>query len=150
MPQARRTRPTHSLPPTSRSLPIALMRAREKVMTPIRLMLADAGITEQQWRVLRVLDEFGALEASRLAERACLQLPSQSRIVQTLVEKGLVTRTNSASDRRKQLVAITPEGHGIIAANLEQAAGIAKSFEAVLGKKKLGELIGLLAELDRL
>ena len=36
-------------------LPIALMRAREQVMAPIRNMLADSGITEQQWRVLRVL-----------------------------------------------------------------------------------------------
>jgi hypothetical protein len=31
-------------PPTGRSLPIALLRAREKVMGPIRLMLADAGV----------------------------------------------------------------------------------------------------------
>ena len=54
------------LPSTQRSLAFALLRAREKVMTPIRAMLAEAGITEQQWRVLRVLDEFGPLEASKV------------------------------------------------------------------------------------
>ena len=43
----------NALPSTSRSLPIALIRAREGVMAPIREMLAETGITEQQWRVLR-------------------------------------------------------------------------------------------------
>ena len=43
------------LPSTRRSVPIALIRAREKVMGPIRDMLADSGITEQQWRILRVI-----------------------------------------------------------------------------------------------
>ena len=78
----------HTLPSTKRSIPIALIRAREKVMTPIREMLADSGITEQQWRILRVLEEFGPQDASTLAERACLLLPSQTRIVQTLSGKG--------------------------------------------------------------
>ena len=44
---------------TSRSLPIALLRARETVMAPIREMLAESDINEQKWRVLRVLDEVG-------------------------------------------------------------------------------------------
>ena len=60
------------LPSTSRSLPIALIRAREGVMTPIRDMLAETGMTEQQWRVLRVLDEFGRMDTKTLADRACL------------------------------------------------------------------------------
>ena len=77
------------LPSTQRSLASSLLWAREKVITPIRAMLAEAGITEQQWRVLRVFDEFGPLEASKLAELACLLLPSQSRIVQTFLDKGL-------------------------------------------------------------
>ncbi|MCR9055691.1 MAG: hypothetical protein NXI02_00005, partial [Rhodobacteraceae bacterium] len=69
-----------ALPSTKRSVPIALIRAREKVMGPIREMLSDCGITEQQWRILRVLEEFGPQDASSLAERACLLLPSQTRI----------------------------------------------------------------------
>ena len=38
---------------TTRSLPIALLRARERVMQPIRSILAKAEVTEAQWRVLR-------------------------------------------------------------------------------------------------
>ena len=52
---------------TDRSLPIALLRAREAVMEPVRDMLAASGLSEQKWRVLRVVDEAEALEQSRSA-----------------------------------------------------------------------------------
>ena len=57
-----------SLPSTGRSLPIALIRARVGVMSPIRDMLSETGITEQQWRVLRVLAEFGRMDTKTLAD----------------------------------------------------------------------------------
>ena len=138
------------LPSTNRSVPIALIRAREKVMGPIRDMLSDSGITEQQWRILRVLDEYGAQEASTLAERACLLLPSQTRIVQTLVEKGFVIRQPDARDRRKQTVAITDVGRRIIDGKLEEAEAIAARIEAVIGKKKLNRLLDILDDFQKL
>ncbi|MDP5347500.1 MAG: MarR family transcriptional regulator, partial [Paracoccaceae bacterium] len=81
-----------TVPETNRSLPIALLRAREKVMGPIRAMLADVGVTEQQWRVLRVLAERGTLDPTEIADRSCLLMPSLTRILQTLTTKGLITR----------------------------------------------------------
>ena len=42
-----------------RSLPIMLLRAREAVMKRFRPMLKAHGLSEQQWRVLRVLNETG-------------------------------------------------------------------------------------------
>ena len=137
-----------NLPSTKKSLPIALIRAREKVMVPIRAMLSQSGITEQQWRILRVLEEFGPLDATKLSEAACLLVPSQTRIVQTLVEKGYVTRTPDSRDRRRQTVAITEAGRRIIEDNLDQAREIARHFETVLGKAKLRTLLDILAELD--
>ena len=138
------------LPSTKRSVPIALIRAREKVMGPIREMLSDSGITEQQWRILRVLDEFGAQDASTLADRACLLLPSQTRIVQTLLEKGLVSRQPDAKDRRKQTVAITPAGRDIIHERLDEAEAIASRIEEVIGKKRLNQLLDILEDFQKL
>ncbi|WP_422377900.1 homoprotocatechuate degradation operon regulator HpaR [Roseibium sp.] len=139
-----------ALPSTRRSIPIALIRAREKVMTPIREMLADSGITEQQWRILRVLEEFGPQDASTLAERACLLLPSQTRIVQTLLEKGLVTRQADEKDRRKQTVAITDAGRAIIEEKLDDAKAIAARIEEVIGKEKLAQLLDILEDFQKL
>ena len=139
-----------TLPSTKRSVPIALIRAREKVMGPIREMLSDSGITEQQWRILRVLEEYGPQDASSLAERACLLLPSQTRIVQTLLEKGLVTRQVDDKDRRKQTVAITEAGRKIILDKLDEAQAIAARIEDVIGKKRLSELLDILDDFQKL
>ena len=98
------------LPSTSRSLPIALIRAREGVMAPIRDMLSETGITEQQWRVLRVLSEYGMLDTTTLADRSSLLFPSLTRIAATMRDKGLITQTRDDVDRRRQLIEITAEG----------------------------------------
>lgn len=139
---------TQSLPPTDRSLPIALIRAREGVMAPIRQMLAETGLTEQQWRVLRVLAEHGQLDAKSLAERASLLLPSLTRIAATLRGKGLITQTQGDTDRRRQFIAITPKGQRLIDANAPQAARIAAGFRATLGDADFDTLLDLLARLD--
>ena len=139
-----------SLPATARSLPIALARAREKVMAPIREMLSESGITEQQWRVLRVLSESGAIEATKLADRACLLLPSLTRIVKTMLEKGYLTRTTDKEDRRRQLIAITDAGQAIINENLDRAAAISLRYTAALGEQRYEQLLDSLQALDEL
>ncbi|KAJ02862.1 homoprotocatechuate degradation operon regulator HpaR [Sulfitobacter mediterraneus] len=139
---------THPLPSTSRSLPIALIRAREGVMAPIREMLSETGITEQQWRVLRVLAEHGSLDTSTLADRASLLFPSLTRIATTLRNKGLITQTRDEVDRRRQLIEITEAGQKIIDDRADQAAQIVADFRAALGDDNYETLLDLLAQLD--
>lgn len=139
---------TEKLPSTNRSLPIALIRAREGVMSPIREMLAETGITEQQWRVLRVLAEHGMMDAKTLADRASLLFPSLTRIAATLREKGLVTQTRDDKDRRRQFIQITKVGQKIIDDRIDQAAQIVADFKAALGDENYEQLLDLLALLD--
>ncbi|MCR9126193.1 MAG: homoprotocatechuate degradation operon regulator HpaR [Rhodobacteraceae bacterium] len=136
------------IPPTSRSLPIALLRARERVMGPIRGMLVDVGVTEQQWRVLRVLHEAGALDPTRIAERACLLLPSLTRILQKLEEKGLIARAPDPGDRRRQSIRVTQAGARLIEANLATSQALTRQIRARLGHEKYEALLELLHELD--
>ena len=136
------------LPSTTRSLPIALIRARERVMAPYRDMLANTGITEQQWRVLRVLSESGSLDTSSLAQRASLLFPSLTRIATTMRAKGLITQTQDTKDRRRQLVAITAQGHKVIDDHLPQAAKIIADLKAEVGAERYENLLDLLALLD--
>ena len=138
------------LPSTSRSLPIALIRARESIMPPIREMLADIGlgITEQQWRVLRALDEHGPQNTSTLAYRACLLFPSLTRIAQNMREKGLITLSRDEKDRRQQIVSITSTGQKIINDNIDNTAKIVIGFKQKLGEERYEQLLDLLALLD--
>ncbi len=138
-----------SFPKTSRSLPIALLRAREKVMGPIREMLSGAGITEQQWRVLRVLEEEGPQEPTRIAQQACLLLPSLTRILQKLEEKNLIARKRDTDDKRKQIVRITKAGAALIEANLQTSLALLEETRSQMGADRYEALLDLLNELDK-
>lgn len=140
---------TRTLPQTSRSLPIALLRARERVMGPIRNLLTSAGITEQQWRVLRVLQEGGPMEPTRIAEDACLLLPSLTRILQKLEEKDLIHRARDSRDRRKRVVQIAPGGEAIIQDNLEASVELAENLRTQMGPERYDMLLDLLNTLEQ-
>ncbi|MDV3050372.1 MAG: MarR family transcriptional regulator [Planktomarina sp.] len=137
------------LPSTRRSLPIALMRSREKVMGPIRDMLKVSGITEQQWRVLRVLSESGAQDLTQISLKASLLMPSLSRIIKKLREEGLIVSQTNDEDRRRQIVRIGTKGQKIIDDNLPQAMKIAEELQQHLGLERHEQLLDLLETLEK-
>ena len=137
------------LPSTRRSLPIALMRSREKVMGPIRDMLKVSGITEQQWRVLRVLSESGAQDLTQISVKASLLMPSLSRIIKKLREEGLIVSQTNDEDRRRQIVRIGTKGQKIIDDNLPQAMRIAEELQEHLGLERHEQLLDLLETLEK-
>lgn len=134
---------------TRRSLPIALLRAREAVMSRFRPMLAEHGVTEQQWRTLRILYESGPIEASDLAERACVLPPSLTRIIKALDDRGLLTRERHETDGRRVLVEITPQGKALIAAVTPESVAIYSEMEARFGKDQVEALLDQLEKLTK-
>lgn len=141
---------TSPLRRTRRSLPIALLRARESVMGPIREMLAKSGVNEQKWRVLRVLQERGPSELTALADEACLLLPSLTRIARAMEEDGLISRVTPPDDRRKTIAAITLAGEALIQAHSAQSAQIFARIERDFGAERLEDLLDLLEALQDL
>jgi homoprotocatechuate degradation regulator HpaR len=143
-------RMTNNLRQTNRSLPIALLRARETVMGPIRDMLAASGVNEQKWRVLRVLQEQGPLELSQVAEAACLLLSSLTRMVGPMVKEGLIERATPPEDRRKTVIAISAAGQALVQAHAVESAAIFQRIEAEFGAARLEQLLDLLDDIRKL
>ena len=131
------------------SLPIALLRAREAVMARFRPLLAERGFTEQQWRVLRVLNEKGALEPTEIAEYSVILTPSMTRILKTLEEREMITRSEHPNDKRRVLVDITDQARQAITIAAAQSNAAYAEIENLYGKKKLNELMSLLDELAK-
>lgn len=129
-------------------MPIALLRARETVMGPIRDILATSGVNEQKWRVLRVLEERGRSELTVLAQEACLLLPSLTRIIRTMEEDALITRITPLDDRRKAVVAVTDKARALLTTHLAASNLIFTNLEAQFGREKLATLLDLLEELQ--
>jgi len=118
-------------------------------MAPIRTMLSDVDVTEQQWRVLRVLEEAGPMEPTRIAEEACLLLPSLTRILQKLQEKNLIERQRDELDRRRQIISIGDAGRDLIEANLANSIALMDQVRNQMGSKKYEALLDLLNDLNR-
>jgi homoprotocatechuate degradation regulator HpaR len=96
-----------------RSLPMALLRAREAVMQKFSPALREQGLSPQQWRVIRALVEEDGLDASELSQRCFLLLPSLSRILQKLAQRGLIERRPDAGDARRSLISLAGKGRDL-------------------------------------
>lgn len=132
---------------TRRSLPIALLRAREAVMNQFRPMLAARDLTEQQWRVIRVLGENGVVDASEVADRAFILAPSLTRMIKTLEERGLIEKSKDQADGRRVLLQIAPAGLSIINEVTPESRMIYEALERKFGIEKIDLLLDLLGEL---
>jgi homoprotocatechuate degradation regulator HpaR len=135
---------------TARSLPIALLRARETVMEPFREMLGVSGISEQKWRVLRVVSESGPTEQTAIASAACLMLPSLTRILTAMEKDGLLRRQPDTQDRRKSIVTLLPKGQALIKDHASRSANITADLQDRFGAEKMERLLDLLQELHEL
>ena len=72
--------------------------------------LRENGLSPQQWRVIRALNEEAGLDITELANRCFLLMPSLSRIIQNLEKRELVSRNQSSLDNRKSVISITGSG----------------------------------------
>ena len=94
----------------SHSLPMVLYRTLDAVMPRFRKIFNEFGLTEQQWRVLRVLWDQEAVTLNRLAAQTLIPAPSLVGIVDRLERDELDTRQRSEADLRKVNVVLTSQG----------------------------------------
>ncbi len=52
------------IPPFERSVAAIMIKAKESVLAPMRPKLREHNITEPQWRVMRVINDRGATDAT--------------------------------------------------------------------------------------
>ena len=127
-----------------RNLPRLLLQARESVMAHTRPGLREHGLSDQQWRVLRVLGEHGVVETGRVAREAFILGPSLTGVLNRMERDGLIRRERDAADQRRTVVAPTAKGKKA-AQKLSHSIEAHYAFmETSLGKDKLTQLYSLL------
>ncbi|MEM9209396.1 MAG: homoprotocatechuate degradation operon regulator HpaR [Pseudomonadota bacterium] len=128
------------------SLPMALLRAREAAMARFRPMLRSHGLTEQQWRVIRVLADSNDIDAGDLARRSFLLAPSLTRILQHLESEKLVRRRGDDRDQRRSVFSLTAGGRRLFSAVAPDSEALYRDIEREFGGERLERLYQLLAE----
>ena len=145
-----RNPPAGSTPFAHRNLPRLLLQAREAVMAHTRPSLREHGLSDQQWRVLRVLGEHGTAETGRVARQAFIIGPSLTGVLARMERDGLVRRERDPADQRRTVVEATPRGLKLVARLSRSIEAHYAWMEAALGKQKLSQLYGLLDEVIEL
>jgi homoprotocatechuate degradation regulator HpaR len=130
------------------SMPIALLRAREAVMAYFRPHHRKGGITEQQWRVIRVLHFDGEMDATELARRSYLLAPSLSRILKDLEATDYVRRRAGRDDSRQSLLSLSAKGTAMVTRVAPFLDGIHREIARRFGHDRFDQLLMLLSELE--
>ncbi|THD79349.1 MAG: MarR family transcriptional regulator [Phenylobacterium sp.] len=129
------------------TLPMVLLRAREALIEPVRAVLRTHDLTDQQWRVLRVLAASEGMETTQLARSAFMHPPSVTRIVRDLAARGYLSRRPHSADRRIQIVAIAPGGRALIKRVGPVVGALGAEMRDRYGPEKLETLRRMLLEL---
>ncbi|AWN19431.1 MarR family winged helix-turn-helix transcriptional regulator [Streptococcus sobrinus] len=77
-------------------------------------LLAPLGITPNQSEVLLVLDKYAPLTLKELGNLLICEEKSPSRLVQSLIKKGLVVGQTNQADKRSRLLSLTAKGKSLI------------------------------------
>ncbi len=107
----------------------------------------DTGLGDSDFRVLEVLLHKGPLPVNTIGPIVDLTPGSISIAVDRLFAKGLVSRVESAQDRRVRMVALTPLGKDLIVPAFRKHAG---QMRRVFSELSPEELHGLEAALKKI
>lgn len=132
------------------SLTIALLQARETAMGYFRPILNRHNLTEQQWRIIRILAEHRSLDFHALAQEACILRPSLTGILTRLERDGLVFRLKPLNDQRKLFASLTPQGVALYQKACDEIEAGYQQIEQQFGKQKMHQLKTLLEEFNTL
>ena len=132
------------------SLTLALLEAREALMTHFRPELNEMGLTEQQWRIIRTLAQYHELDSTTLAEKACILKPSLTGIINRMLETGLIIRRRSDTDQRFSFISLSEEGQQIFTQMRGRMESRYQKIQDSFGEEKMKHLMELLKEIKSL
>jgi MarR family transcriptional regulator, organic hydroperoxide resistance regulator len=111
-------------------------------------LLADAlrpfHLTPSQAEALRVLQDHEPLSLIALGDLLVCETGSPSRLVQGLVEAGLIERIPSATDKRMVTLTLTGEGKEMAAKVAAIESQFYEAFSGMVKGTPLPEVLGLL------
>ncbi|MAR18225.1 MAG: hypothetical protein CML44_02520 [Rhodobacteraceae bacterium] len=132
------------------SLPMLLNRSLDAIMPPYRDLFQEFGVTEQQWRVLRVLWEQKHLTSAQISNLTLLPSPSLVGILDRLERKDLVKRLRSTSDRREINITITNLGRELQSKVMPKVKLIQDQTREKLSPTEWKQINNILKKLDRI
>jgi DNA-binding MarR family transcriptional regulator len=125
-----------------------LERATAAAFEAIDKALAGLGITAAGWRLLRMLARAPtALSVARIADDLGLRRQSVQRVVDELVEGGLLEFAPNPHHRRAKLVVVPPKGRKVFSSAMEIERRLLDDVDSVLSTDRVDGIMRLLLDL---
>jgi MarR family 2-MHQ and catechol resistance regulon transcriptional repressor len=116
---------------------LVMMKAMRALMRYAAAGIEDTGLGNSDFRVLEVLLHKGPTPVNTIGPIVDLTPGSISIAVDRLVAKALVSRVESAEDRRVRIVALTPRGKDLIVSAFRKHSGQMRRVFSELGPEEL-------------
>lgn len=135
------------LPLAHRNLPLLLLQARERVINRFRPLLNAQHITEQQWRIVRLLLESGPLEPRQIGEACNISSPSLAGVLARMQNMGLIDRERFDNDQRRVRVSLSARSRTLAERLAPKIEAVYSGIEARVGVEFMRRLYAMLDEL---
>lgn len=109
----------------------------------------SCGLTDATWRPLLHLDRLGdGIKQKDLAASIGIEGPSLVRLLETLIAKGLINRTEDSTDRRAKLLSLSEQGRSLVLGIRERVHTLEYDLLASFSDEELDQFAGLVERLD--
>ena len=135
------------LPLAHRNLPLLLLQARERVINRFRPLLNAQHITEQQWRIVRLLLESGPLEPRQIGDACNISSPSLAGVLARMQNMGLIDRERFDNDQRRVRVSLSARSRALAERLAPKIEAVYSGIEARVGVEFMRRLYAMLDEL---
>lgn len=81
-----------------------------RIIAGVARTMRDEDMSVAHLAAIALVDQRGTLRVSELAESLQLSVSTASRLVDALVDRGLLSRSEDPDDRRVRLVRLAPDG----------------------------------------
>ncbi|MCM0084178.1 MarR family transcriptional regulator [Geomonas sp. Red32] len=109
----------------------------------------DAGLTAATWRPLLHLHLLGkGIRQKDLAASIGIEGPSLVRLLDTLIAKGLVERSEDSTDRRAKLLCLTTPGHEVVASIHGTTMDLESELLSTFSKTEFSQMAGFIERLE--
>ena len=115
-------------------------------MSHFRPILNHFGLTEQQWRILRALDEHAQLEPREICNLCQILSSSMAGVLARMEEMELIQRSRVSEDQRRVLVRLAQKGDQLIGEMAPLIELQYQHIEQAFGKQIFNDLFNVLEE----
>ncbi len=128
---------------------LVFLKASQALYRRMSTSLEECGLGDSDFRVLEVLLHKGGMAVNAIGPRVNLTPGSISVAIERLYARGLVSRVESATDRRSRIVDLTDAGRALITPAFARHAALIEQTFAVLSPDERAQLEALLKKLGR-